>query len=52
MISKVYSNGTPLNTLWDPGSDFTLLTFSAACKLGLKGRDVDLTITKVGKEKD
>ncbi|XP_068229330.1 uncharacterized protein [Palaemon carinicauda] len=50
MISKLYSNGTPLNTLWDPGSDITLITFATAYKLGLKGRDIELTITKVGRK--
>ena len=50
MISKVYSNGTPLNTLWDPGNDISYpLNIFAASTLGLKGRDVDLTITKVDK---
>ncbi|XP_068247848.1 uncharacterized protein [Palaemon carinicauda] len=44
------SNGTPLNTLWDPGSDITLITFATAYKLGLKGRDIELTITKVGRK--
>ncbi|XP_068235508.1 uncharacterized protein [Palaemon carinicauda] len=50
MISKLYSNGTLLNTLWDPGSDITLITFATAYKLGLKGRDIELTITKVGRK--
>ena len=48
MVSMVYSKGQGITTLWDPGSDVTMITFSAAAKLGLRGRDISLSVTKLG----
>ena len=48
MVSTVFSNGLPLVTLWDPGSDMTIITHEMASKLRLKGKDVSISITKVG----
>ncbi|XP_045110007.1 uncharacterized protein LOC123503946 [Portunus trituberculatus] len=50
MMNKLYSTNcsTPLNTLWDPGSDITLVRFDAASRLGLTGKEVTLSVTKVG----
>ena len=48
MISKVYSNGHSLTTLWDPGSDITMITFAAAQRLGLRGKDILLNVTGIG----
>ena len=50
MMSKVYSRdcNIPLNALWDPGSDITLVIFDTASRLGLTGKEVTLSVTKVG----
>ena len=48
MINKVHSNGHFLTTLWDPGSDITMITFAAAQRLGLRGKDILLTVTGIG----
>ena len=48
MVSSVYHNGIPITTLWDSGSDITVITHSMARKLGLTGRDIQMTIIKVG----
>ena len=48
VISKLYSNGHPLTTLWDPGSDLTMITLAAAERLGLRGKDFFLTVTGIG----
>lgn len=39
MMSRLYSydSTTTLNTLWDPGSDITLVMFDKASRLGLTG---------------
>lgn len=47
MISKVKSNSIPLTFLWDPGANISLLTYESAKKLGLNGREVTLSVTKV-----
>ncbi|XP_063863037.1 uncharacterized protein LOC135102172 isoform X1 [Scylla paramamosain] len=47
-ISTVYSNTQPITVLWDSGSDITLVTHSMAEKLSLKGKDVNLSMIKVG----
>ena len=36
MVSNVYSKGIPITTLWDPGSDMTIITYEMASRLGLK----------------
>ncbi|XP_045117673.1 uncharacterized protein LOC123508205 [Portunus trituberculatus] len=50
MINSVYSHTRPVTTLWDPGSNMTLITNRMAKHLGLKGRSINLTVTKVGNE--
>ncbi|XP_068200399.1 uncharacterized protein [Palaemon carinicauda] len=37
-----------INVLWDSGSNVSLITHQKAQELGLNGRDVQITITKVG----
>lgn len=48
MISKVRSKDQQFTTLWDPGSNVTMITHRMAKQLGLKGRNLNLTVTKVG----
>lgn len=50
MISSVHSNSLPITTLWDPGSNTTLITNRMAKRLGLKGRSINLAVTKVGND--
>lgn len=50
MLSLVYSNARPISTLWDPGSNMTLITNRMAKQLGLKGKSICLAVTKVGNE--
>lgn len=47
-VSVVYSRNQPVNVLWDSGSDVSLITHRMARKLGLKGRDISLSMVKVG----
>lgn len=47
-ISTVYSDTQPITVLWDSGSDITLVTHSMAEKLRLKGKNVNLSMIKVG----
>lgn len=47
-ISVIYSRDQPLNVLWDSGSDVSLITHKMAKKLGLKGKDINLSMIKVG----
>ena len=48
MVSTVYSGSSPLSVLWDPGAHLSLISKEGAKKLGMKGKDVTLSITKVG----
>ena len=48
MISSVKCNSSTVNLLWDGGSDVSLITQKKANELGLTGRDVQISITKVG----
>ncbi|XP_064120677.1 uncharacterized protein LOC135225276 [Macrobrachium nipponense] len=48
MIGYMQSKGQKVATLWDPGSNLTMITHRMANKLGLRGKDVSLTVTKVG----
>ena len=50
MISSVYSSSLPITTLWDSGSNTTLITNRMAKVLGLKGRSINLAVTKVGND--
>lgn len=47
-ISVVHSRNQPVNVLWDSGSDVSLITHRMAKKLGLKGKDINLSMIKVG----
>ncbi|XP_037793897.1 uncharacterized protein LOC119589350 [Penaeus monodon] len=47
-ISTVHSKNLPVTVLWDPGSDTSLITHRMAKKLGLSGKDVNLSLVKVG----
>ena len=48
MISEVPCKDDKLSTLWDPGSDISLITHRAADRLRLLGQDVTLSVSKVG----
>ena len=48
MVSTVYSGTAPLAVLWDPGANLSLISKLCPSHLGLKGREVTLSITKVG----
>lgn len=37
-----------INVLWDSGSNVSLITHQKAKELGLKGRDIHISIAKVG----
>ncbi|XP_047499242.1 uncharacterized protein LOC125046242 [Penaeus chinensis] len=47
-ISTVHGKNLPITILWDPGSDTSLITHRMAKKLGLSGKDVNLSLVKVG----
>ena len=40
---------TPLNTLWKPGSDITVVRFDSASRVVLTGEEVTLSITEIGR---
>ncbi len=48
MVSKVFSQGRPVTTLWDSWSDITIITHVLASKFGLESRYIDILMTKVG----
>ncbi|XP_062600980.1 uncharacterized protein LOC134262619 [Saccostrea cucullata] len=48
IISEVKCKDILLSTLWDPGSNISLISHRAARKLNLQGKDVTLSFTKVG----
>lgn len=48
-ISTLDSKNQPVTVLWDSGSDISLITHSAAKKLGLKGRNISLPMIEVSK---
>lgn len=49
MVSTVYHKGVPITTLWDSGSDITVITHSLARRLGITGRNISINkVTKVG----
>ena len=47
-ISMVRCNDKNVTILWDSGSDISLITHNAAARLDLCGRDVNLSIVRVG----
>lgn len=52
MIGSVYCRGEHLVTLYDSGSNISLIRTDCAKRLGLHGREVVLDITKVGNQKE
>ena len=48
MVNSIRSRNQDINTLWDPDDNVSLISDSAAKRLGLQGSDVDLATTKVG----
>lgn len=52
MISKISSGSYNLSTLFDAGSNLTMITHAAAKKLGLKGSEISLSLTKIGNQKE
>ena len=48
MVSSVDSKQGKLTTLWDPGANMSLITHRAARRLGLSGKEITLSLTKVG----
>ena len=48
MVSSVCSGTSTVSVLWDPGANLSLISSAKAMPLGLKGKDVTLSITKVG----
>lgn len=48
MVSSVHHKGIPITTLWDSGSDITVITHSMAKRLGIAGRNISIKVTKVG----
>ena len=52
MVSEVKCGTKLLAVLWDPGANISLITHYAARKLGLKGKEVALTVTKVGNQSE
>lgn len=48
MMSEVKCRQGKLNTLWDPGANMSLITHRAARQMGLKGKPIALSLTKVG----
>lgn len=48
MLSTIRSRFHDLSVFFDPGSNLTMITHDAASKLGLKGTEVCMSLTKVG----
>ena len=48
MMSEVKCRQGKLNTLWDPGVNMSLIIHRAARQMGLKGKPITLSMTKVG----
>ena len=48
MLSKVNCLGININAILDPCSNLSLITHNVAQKLKLNGREISVTITKVG----
>ena len=47
-IMNIKSGRTPISALWDSGASISLITFKAASQLKLKGKDVNLSVYKIG----
>lgn len=50
MRSYGKSMNMDIPTLWDSGSNISMITYRMARRLGLKGSDINLSITKIGNE--
>lgn len=48
MFSRIPCRQQFLTTLWDPGANMSLITHESAENLGIKGKNINLSITKVG----
>ena len=48
MISAIDCKNDKLTTLWNPGSNISLISTKAANKLNLQGQNVTLSVSKVG----
>ncbi|XP_045115478.1 uncharacterized protein LOC123507035 [Portunus trituberculatus] len=49
-VGKVRSGSHTLSTFFDCGSNLTMITYKAARKLGLKGKEISMSLTKVGNQ--
>ena len=49
-VGRVRSGSHTLSTLFDCGSNLTMITYEAARKLGLKGKEISMSLTKVGNQ--
>ena len=49
-VGKVRSGSHTLSTFFDCGSNLTMITHKAARKLGLKGKEISMSLTKVGNQ--
>ena len=52
MISEVYCGSKRVTVLWDTSANISLITRRAARKFNLRGKVIDLSITKVGNVTD
>ena len=52
MIRTIYENIKQLNVFFDGGATISLITFHIASKLGLQGKEITLSVTKVGGVKE
>ena len=52
MFSRIPCSQQFLTKLWDPGANMSLITHESAANLGIKGKSINLPITKVGNVTD
>ena len=50
MEVRTCKSGTNVNVLWDGGATSSLVTFKKAAEMKLKGRKVNISIVKVGRD--
>lgn len=51
-IGTASRNGRPISVLYDSGSDITLIRHGIARELGIKGKDITITMIKVGNDRE
>ena len=51
-IGTASCNGRPVSVLYDSGSDVTLIRHETAHELGIKGKDITMTMIKVGNDRE